>query len=203
MQQGITQTGNFEVAKIDKLRLNMELKQFKESNGSVNFLAIKQIPAEERIYELAKRDLEGTIKIIAVALTLAFESMNLTRPMNAFQILDLSEVILEESESDKLSIPDLLIFLQKLTRGHYPGLYEGMDAVKFLERFNQYRDERWQEFIRIRDEQNEYYKSLGDTNLYERENPRDASTLGLQLQHYKEKLQAKSDERRERRNYNQ
>jgi len=78
-----------------------------------------------------------------------------------------------------------------------------MDAVKFLERFNQYRDERWQEFIRIRDEQDAYYKNFGDANLYERENPRDASTLGLQLQHYKEKLQAKSDERRERRNYNQ
>ena len=201
LQQGITQQGNFEVAKIDKFGLNLELKKYKNDNGSTNFLAIRDIPVDQRIFALAKQDLGQTVKILAVALTLAFEGMNLTRPMNAFQILDLAEVIVEESESDKLALQDVLIFLQKLSRGHYPGLYEGIDGVKFMERFNQYRDERWQEMIALRDQREEEFKRLGDSNVYERHNPKDASTLGLQLEHYRQKTQARADEAKENKRY--
>lgn len=179
----------------------MELKKFKHENGSVNFLALREIPVDNRIYGLAKQDLGSTVKLVAVALTLAFESMNLTRPMNAFQILDLSEVIIEESESDKLSIPDLLIFLQRLTRGQYPGLYEGIDAAKFMERFNQYRDERWEEMKAIRDKQIEEHKSLGDSEYHQRHNPKDTSAFGELMSQYRTKAQIARDERRERKNY--
>ncbi len=201
LQQGITQAGNFDVQRVDKLGLNIELKKYKDKNGSIDFVAMRDIPEQTRIYAVAQQDLGQTVKIIAVALTLAFESMNLTRPMNAIQILDLAEMIVEESESDKLAFQDVLLFLQKLTRGHYPGLYEGIDAVKFMERFNQYRDERFQEFIRLRDEREEYYKRLGDDNGWERNNTKDASPLGMQLEHYKQKVQARKDEVQESKRY--
>lgn len=201
MQQGITQTGTFEVARVDKLGLNLELKKFKHENGTVNFLALRDIPVENRIFSLAKQDLGQTVKLIAVALTLAFESMNLTRPMNAFQILDLSEVIIEESESDKLALQDVLIFLQKLTRGHYPGLYEGIDSAKFMERFNAYRDERWEEMKAIRDRKIEEYKALGDNEHHQRYNPKDTSAFGELMSQYRTKAQIKRDENRERKNY--
>jgi len=201
LQQGITPTGNFEVARIDKLGLNLELKKYKHQNGTTNFLAIREIPEDQRLYSLAKQNLGEAIKLIAVALTYAFESMNLTRPMNAFQILDLAEVIVEESESDKLALQDVLIFLQRLTRGQYPGLYEGIDCAKFLERFALYRDERWDEMRAIRDAENEFHKRLGDDNYHDRNNLRDASPLGLQLEHYKKKVQEKSDARKESKRY--
>lgn len=198
LTQGITATGNFDVSLVDKLGVSLELKKYKTPSGAVNFAAIRDIPVEQRLYSLAKQDLGQAVKLVAVAITMAIETMNLTRPMNAFQILDLAEVIIEESESDKLSIPDLLLFLQRLTRGYYPGLFEGIDALKILERFNQYRDERWNEMIALRDAQIEHYKTLGDSNTYERENPRDASTLGLQLEHYRQKVQVRSDEAKSR-----
>ena len=201
MQQGITTTGHFEVARVDKLSLSLELKKFKHENGTVNFAALRDIPVEQRMYALAKKDLGMTVKLVAVAITLAMESMNLTRPMNAIQILDLAEVVIEESESDKLSIQDLLIFLQKLTRGHYPGLYEGMDSLKFLERFNQYRDERWDEMRALRDAKDEEYKAMGDSNHHQRHNPKDTSAFGQMMEQYRTKAQIQRDERRERRNY--
>jgi len=201
LQQGITPTGKFEVANIDKLGLNLELKKYKNENNSINFLALRDIPVEQRIFALAKQDLGQTVKIIAVALTLAFESMNLTRPMNAFQILDLSEVLIEESESDKLALQDVLIFLQRLTRGYYPGLYEGLDSVKFMERFNQYRDERWEEMKTLRDQREEEFKRMGDANVYERENPKDGSAFGMQLEHLRQKSMEKKDEKIESKRY--
>jgi len=198
LQAGITAQGNFEIARIDKLGVSLELKKFKTQSGAVDFAAIRDIPVEHRIYSLAKQDLGQAVKLVAVAITMAIETMNLTRPMNAFQILDLAEVIIEESESDKLSIPDLLLFLQRLTRGYYPGLYEGIDATKILERFNQYRDERWEEMKALRDAKIEEYQSLGDRDDFNRNNHKDGSTLGLQLEHYRLKAQARNDERKSR-----
>lgn len=196
MQQGITKTGSFDVAKIDKLGVSLELKKYKNENGSVNFIALRDIPVENRLFALAKQDLGQAVKLIAVSLTYAFESLNLVRPMNAFQILDLAEVIVEESGTDKLALQDVLIFLQRLTRGYYPALYEGMDSAKFMERFNHYRDERWEEMRAIRDEKIEEWQRLGDTN--ERANKKDGSTFGLQMEHYRKKVQARNDERKSR-----
>jgi hypothetical protein len=201
LQQGITVTGSFDVTKVDKLALNIELKKYKTDGGMVNFSALRDIPLSNRVYAVAKQDLGQAVKIIAVALTYTFESLNLTRPMNAFQILDLAEVLVEESESDNISFQDILLFLQRLARGYYPGLYEGMDMVKFMERFNHYRDERFQAFKQLRDEKDQYYKDLGDNNHHERYNPKDTTAFGQMMEQYKTKAQTQRDERRERKNY--
>jgi len=187
-------TGSLEVKRIDKMGVNLELRKYKTENGGTNFPALFKIPTDKRITAMAKEDLGNTIKLIAVALTYAFEGMNLTRPMQAFQILDLAEAIVDESGSDKLAFEDLMIFLQRLTRGQYPGLFEGMDIPKFMERFALYRDERWGEGIRLRDEKNEQFKKLGDMDVYERANPKDASSLGLQLEHFRQKSMERKDE---------
>lgn len=201
MQKGITTTGQFEVARIDKLSVNMELKKYKDKNGAIDFLSIREIPQEERIYSVAKRDLGSAVKLVAVAITLAMEGMNLTRPLTAFQILDISETVIEESESDSLTFPDLMLFLQRLVRGYYPGLYEGIDQLKFMERFNQYRDERFEEMKKMRDEKHDYYKGLGDSNHFERHNPKDTTAFGGMMEHYRTKAQVNRDEKRERKNY--
>lgn len=173
MRQGIITTNQSEwkvdVNRVDKLAVNLEVKKYKNENGSVNFLTVRNIPVARRITALAKHDLGETIKAIVVALTLAIETMNLSRSMQAFQIVDLAEVIVEEASTDNLSIEDVLLFLQRLTRGEYPGLYEGIDQAKILERFSLYRDERWDAFLKIRNEQEDEFKRLGDDDLHERQ----------------------------------
>jgi hypothetical protein len=198
LQIGITPTGNVEIAKVDKFGIGLELKKFKNPNNSINYPVLFDIPKDQRIAAMAEKDLGGTIKIITVALTLALETMNLKRGMNAFQILDLAEAVVDEAGSDNLAVEDLMLFLQRLTRGHYPEMFEGIDQTKFFTRFNQYRDERWNEGIKLRDAKVAYYQSLGDSNDFERANPKDASTLGLQLEHYKQKSMERKDEAKSR-----
>lgn len=161
----ILSNGNVNVELVNKLEVNTILKKYKMPNGSLNFPAIFSIPVAERIPAMAKRDFPGTIKVITVALTLAMETMNISRKMNAFQILDLAETIVDTAEEDDIiSLEDLMLFLQKLTRGDYPELYEGIDQMKFMNRFGKYRDERYEEGRKIKENEHLQYVGMGDAN---------------------------------------
>jgi hypothetical protein len=173
-----------------KQELNRELKAYKFENGSPNFPALFTIPTENRLPEMAKIDPDGTCILVTAGLTLAIESMNLKRGLNASQLVDLAEEILDSSVDDKLSFEDLMLFLQGLTRGRYGELYESMDIPKFMNLFGKYRDERWEEGVRLRDAKHDEYKNLGDKD-------RAGSRLNAFDQHladYTTKLQAKNDE---------
>lgn len=117
----------------------------------------------ERLPAMFKRDPKQTAGLITVSLTLAFESMNLSRPMNEDQILDLADAIVDTSNEDYLSIEDLVLFLQGLTRGKYGPLYESMDIPKFMEKFEIYRQERHEAYQGIKYEQHVQLKSMGPT----------------------------------------
>lgn len=137
-----------------------------------------------------KTDPDGTSALVAAGLTLAIENMNLKRGLTASQLVDLSEEILDSSVDDKLAFEDLMLFLQGLTRGRYGELYESMDIPKFMNLFGKYRDERWEEGIRLRDAKHDEYKNLGDK---ERANSR-LTAFDQHLSEYTTKLQAKNDE---------
>jgi len=201
LAQGLTKDGKVDVTGIDRVGVNNELRKYKDG-AAPNYAELIKIPNEERICAMAERDMRGTVTIITVAITLAMEAMNLKSPMTPIQIVDLAEMIIDDSKDDKISIPDLLLFLQQLTRGKYGDLYGSIDAVKFNLFFNKYRDERWQEAIKIRDTQHEYYKSMGDANIFDRQNPKDGSAFGKMMEQYRTKAQIQRDERRERKNYN-
>lgn len=47
-----------------------------------------------------------------------------------------------------------------MTRGEYGKLYESMDVPKFMEMFEIYRQERFQEIINIREEQAAQHKAI-------------------------------------------
>lgn len=175
--------------------VNLELKKFKNNNGSVNYPALFAIPPDQRLAAMAEKDLGGTIKLITVALQLAFESMNLSRPMQAFQILDLAEAIVDSAgEEDKPALEDLMLFLQKLTRGEFGPLYESLDIPKFMTFYNKFRDERWQEAWKLRHEKDEYFKSLGDSGLFDRKYSQPDTPFQEYLSSYNTRLQAKNDE---------
>jgi hypothetical protein len=188
-------TGNetINVSKIDKVGVNIELRKFKNENGSINYPSLFNIPISERIPAMAKMDLRGTISIISVALTLAMETINVSRKMNSSQIVDLAETIVDTAAGgDIISLEDLMLFLQKLTRGEYKDFYEGIDQVKFMVRFNEYRDERFSEAVRLKEEKHEEFKRLGDDNSFERNNR--TSPFGEEALKYRQKIQERKDE---------
>lgn len=174
------------------MEVNLELKKFKDNSGAICFDRLLALPTESRIYAMAQQDIRLTIQVVAVALTLAMETINVARRMNSIQIIDLAEAIVDDAGSDKIAIEDLLLFLQRLTRGEYPDLYEGIDQLKFFSRFNQYRDERWEEGVRLRDAKHEEYKRLGDDNFHERNNR--TSPIGEEMLRHTQRLQEKKDE---------
>ncbi len=181
------------VRKGNKQEINLLLRQYKSDNGSPNFAALFTIPSSQRLPELAKTNYDDTIDVIAAGLTLAIENMNLKRGLTPSQILDLSEEILDTSNDDNLSFEDLILFLQALTRGRYGELYESMDLPKFMNLFGKYRDERWQEGARIRDEKHLEFKAMGDP---QRANGK-LTSFDEHLSSYVTKLQAKNDEIKE------
>lgn len=113
---------------------------------------------------MAKNDYAKIAVLISAGLTLAFESMNLARPMKANQIADLAEIIIETSNEDNLAIEDVLLFLQKLIYGDYGKLYESMDIPKFMEKFEIYREERFQAMRTLREEEALQHKALPVSN---------------------------------------
>lgn len=204
LAQGITvnKKGEWEIntKEVDRYAISTMLKKFKFTDRDLNYGELVKIPEESRIPAMASKDMRGTVTTIAVALTLALESINLKNSMNAVQIVDCAEAIIDGAADDKISFEDLLLFLQKLTRGQYGSLYESIDQLKILSLFDKYRNERFDEMVKLRNKRDEEYKQMGDMNIYERENPKDASTLGMQLDHYRQKAQARSDEMKERKN---
>lgn len=152
----------------NKQEIMLVLKNFKLQTGGVNFPVIFEIPSEHRLPQLAKQDYQQTFALVAGGLTLAFETMNLSRSINESQILELSDTVLESASEDNLSLEDLMLFLQKLTRGEYGKLYESMDIPKFMDMFEVYREERFQALRNIREEQYVSHKpDYSETRLSE------------------------------------
>lgn len=146
----------------NKVEMNLILRQYKD-NGTINFPAVLSIPTSDRIPQMAKQDYKRILMIIIGTLTLAMESLNSKRRLNEIEILDLAETIIDSSNEDNLSFEDLMLFLQKMTRGEYKVPAE-LDIPKFMEIFEIYREQRHQELFEFRYNQHLHYKSLGDAN---------------------------------------
>ena len=148
----------------DRQAIKNSLTPFKNDFGAVKFDAVLSIPRSSRLPELIKSTPIEIAAAITVSLTNAFESMNLSRPMNVSQILDLTDAILESSLEDYLSLEDLILFLQGLVRGKYGAMYESMDIPKFMEKFEQYRIERHRAYESLKYEAHSNHKAMGDQN---------------------------------------
>ena len=144
----------------NKLGINLALRDYKQPNGVVYFPSLFSIKSEERLPALFQTEPAKIASLVCVGLTMAFEGMNLARGLNGSQINDLAETILESSNEDNLALEDLMLFLQKLTRGEYGKLYESMDIPKFMEFFEKYREERFQALQDLRYEQSSQHKAL-------------------------------------------
>ena len=153
----------------NKAEMNLILRQYKE-NGNINFPMVLSIPSKDRIPMMSKQDFTRTNMLIIGALTLAMESLNTKRRLNEIEILDLSETIIDSSNEDNLSFEDLMLFLQKMTRGEYKVPAE-LDIPKFMEIFEIYREQRHQELHEFRYNQHLQYKSMGDATRVAQADP--------------------------------
>src|ERR1700689_5005817 len=102
----------------DKMQVNLILKKNKFKNGAVDFTSVLRIPFNDRIANLVETDgYEKIHKMIGAAIQIAMENLNLSKPLNAEQIFELTDTLIESSGEDYLGIEDVLLFLQKLVRG--------------------------------------------------------------------------------------
>lgn len=173
----------------DMRTVSVILRQYKYESGAVNFPAVLKVPTNERIPMLAKQDFKRILMLIIGALTVAIENLNVKKRLNEIQILDLAEIIIDSSNEDYLSFEDLMLFLQKLTRGEYK-LPAELDVPKFMEVLEVYREERHQQYHNIRMEQHIQHKSMGDGTRSTQSDPLSEhfSRMGDRLSSMKEKI---------------
>jgi hypothetical protein len=145
----------------DKLELNDKIRNFKLQNGSLNYNKILSIPFSDRLFNLLEKvGYKEIHMVLGASIQLAMESLNLSKPLFANQIIDIVDVILEECTEDSLAIEDVILFLQKLTRGESGNLFSSIDVAKFFQLFEKYREDRHKEYMRIKYEMEVQYKCI-------------------------------------------
>lgn len=187
-----------ELQRGDKQAVQLILRDFKTPNGAANFPVLFSIPTENRLAKMAENDFTETLSLVTAGVTLAMEALNLRTPMNPLQILDLSEAIIDTASDDNLSLEDLMLFLQNLTRGKYNPLYESMDVSKFMEKFEIYREQRHRAILEYRENKHLEFKALGNADR----SGTQASPLDTHLSEYSTKLQSIKDELHEQKREN-
>jgi hypothetical protein len=146
--------------------VNLAIQEFKLPTGAANYPALLSIPPSERLPAMALQNPKLADMIVTAGLTMALESMNFVRPMNEAQVMDLSMMVIETASEDNLALEDLILFLQNLVRGHYGSNYESMDIPKFMGKFEEYRQERHQSMMRIKEERDAQFKALPVNDRY-------------------------------------
>lgn len=155
----------------DRQQINNQLSLYKE-RGVVVFERVLQIPTNERIPALTK-DFDGRVQVsaaLSASITSAFSNINLRVGLNADQIVELSDQIIDQSEEDNLALEDVLLFLQQLLLGKGGKIYDRMDIPTFFELFENYRQDRYEKLQQIRYEQQSQFKSFGDRGERESDN---------------------------------
>lgn len=178
--------------------VNTHLATFKQQ-GTVLFHKVLAIASHDRIPALTKTP-EGRGEIL-VALTAslksAFSNINLRVGLNEDQMIDLADAIIDQSSEDNLSLEDVLLFLQKLIVGDAGKIYDRMDIPTFFELFETYRQERHVATLRIREEQQSQYKSLGDPERWTDTHDKEAErSMGEAMKEYMQMQYKNQDEQK-------
>lgn len=142
---GLTRNLLNSIARGDNETMNAILKTYQLPGGVVNYERLMQIPVGDRIPGLVKKYSKKQIHLQATAvITLALEKINLRVPLNEKQIVELADMVIEQSGEDFLAFEDLVLFLQQLVRGEAGKIYDRMDIPTFFELFETYREKRHQ-----------------------------------------------------------
>lgn len=147
----------------NKLELIKNLDQFKEK-GMVKFKNLLEIPVKDRlpglVTEYGKEKIHG---LLIVLLTDFVNSFNLIRPMTADQIVACAFDLIDTSYEDYLSIEDFTLFFQGAKSAKYGKVLDRMDEQTVFELFENYRQQRHESYLRLKEEKESQYKSYGSS----------------------------------------
>lgn len=138
--------------------------------GSINFSGLMTVPSKDRIPALAKEDFPACLKVVNNAIHLFLSASG----VNANTSVMISSSILNEAHEDNLSVEDVVMFLMKLSGGQYGKFFGAITPDSFMEKFEEYRQERHEVIMNIRYEDSAQHKALGpseresDNNVDER-----------------------------------
>jgi hypothetical protein len=175
----------------DRTEIYQHLANFKE-RGVVKFEKVLAIQKTERIPSLVQLP-DGRTKVsaaLSASIKSAFDNVNLRVGLTPDQMVEIAELIIDQSEEDNLALEDVLLFLQQLITGQAGKIYDRMDVPTFFELFETYRQKRHDELLRIREESHINLKAQGDKDRTNEPNPisEHMSRLGESLSRTKEQL---------------
>lgn len=168
--------------------------------GKLSVLKTLEIPSEERIPALIKQE-NGFIRVAAVLgayLKQAMENLNLRSNFNEDQLVNLIEMVIDESSYDNLGIEDVVLFLEQMVTGKSGVLYDRIDTPTFFQMFENYRQERHSALLKYRENKHLEYKGLGDPNR----STKKETAFEEHLSQFTNKLQTMKDELEEQKQEN-
>lgn len=135
--------------------------------GAVVYEKPLVIPLSERIPALASTEEGrfGVLTALTASIGAAMGHMNLKYPMNADQILEIGNLIIDQAAEDWIAIEDVLLFLQELLLGKAGKIYDRIDIPFFFELFETYREKRHRALLRFREEEQSQHKVEGKGSL--------------------------------------
>lgn len=145
-----------------------------------------RIPSAERIPALTKTT-EGynqVYTILVAKLQQSFFNLNLRKGFNEDQLLNLAEMIIEQSSEDNLGLEDVLLFLEQLVMGKSGKIFDRMDAPTFFELFEDYRERRHMALHYMQYEAHQQYKAMGDNTRVSDQQAMEDLSFKRQMQDY-------------------
>jgi hypothetical protein len=141
--------------------IEKNLQQYRV-NGLVKYDALLSIPYTDRLPGLIEKYGKEKVHAVIVAmLTEWVNSFNVVRPMTPDQIVSCTHEILNSSHEDYLGVEDLIIFFQGAKNGKYGKVYDRIDQQTIFEMMEVYRQQRHEEYFKIKEEKDAQFKALG------------------------------------------
>jgi hypothetical protein len=139
--------------------------RWKEKGEALPMKVIENIPVKDRLPGLVQTyGMDKVSAILAKAISNTLSNFNLRVGMNADQVLELSLQLIDAANEDQLAFEDIMLFLDGMIKSKYGKVYDRMDIPTFFEMLEVYREQRHQQYMQFKEEQDAQYKSFGDTN---------------------------------------
>lgn len=146
-----------------ELIASLALQQYATPNGA-NFEALFSIPVQERIPGLATeyglKRIHKLVRTVLQEFCLAI-ALPKSKKLTETKISALACDLILASEEDQLSMEDLIVFFELAKNDRY-GNFKGMlTHYGIMDQLEQYRQERYETYLRIREQKEEEVRLLG------------------------------------------
>jgi len=148
-----------------ELIANLALQQYATADGA-NFEALLSIPLSERIPGLiGEYGLKRMHKLIKTILNEFCYSIALPKSKKLTEIKTsvVSCDLILVADEDQLSMEDLIVFFELAKNGRYGKFKNLLTHYSIIEKLEQYRQERYAAYVRIREQKEEEVRLLGPT----------------------------------------